>query len=208
MPTLQEIQKCLVAATELREESLLTIRRLALGRMEADLPTRLELVSRFDGHEREYWVLRTVERALLVHGTAEPFHLPSATRPLVISAQCSVRPEPRVSVPDSAVVTPRGLSADLIIDEYATPEITIPPEQSPHITRCIAIYGVPVRSIAGQSKPLAETRSDAPAPESAPITPPPLSDATSANRRATPTPAWSDPETAEVVAHYAAGDGF
>lgn len=70
-PLLSRIQANLGIIAELRREALTSVLHLALGRTQADSATRLEIVSRFQGYEHEFWTAAKVELELISNGRTE-----------------------------------------------------------------------------------------------------------------------------------------
>lgn len=68
---LSNIEARIHEASELRREALALVIDLALGRVQADKEKRIEIVSRFQGYEREYWTATQVQLELISNGRTE-----------------------------------------------------------------------------------------------------------------------------------------
>jgi len=120
-PTLSQIQAKRAEVQALRDDALDTLRRLALGRLNADAHERTALVSKFDAYEREFWALIKIERELISHGVA------TTRRPSMEGNDSSPLPsqgaESRFDapLPVSAVITPPTPSDAPDANRRATP---------------------------------------------------------------------------------------
>ncbi len=68
---LSNIEARIHEASELRREALALVIDLALGRVQADKEKRIEMASRFQGYEREYWTATQVQLELISNGRTE-----------------------------------------------------------------------------------------------------------------------------------------
>lgn len=113
---LPQIQSKLAEASALRADALDTLRSLALGRMEADHETRVALVSKFDGYEREFWALVKFERELVAYGRISLSNPPlKETRFDAPGADSAVLTP---SVPESAPEVPREAPRDEMAEKH------------------------------------------------------------------------------------------
>lgn len=105
--TLQQIQFKLHEVEALRADAADNVARLALGRMESDAKTRLEIVSKWQAYEREFLALVTIERELIANGRSAD--VPSALSRLETGAP-QLRIETRFDAPppSTAVATLTG----------------------------------------------------------------------------------------------------
>ncbi len=102
--TLSQIQAKLSEVEALRSDGLSMVLALALGRMDSDRDTRLAIVAKFSGYEREFWALVKVERELIASGRMPPTALRTESRfeaPVPVSA--TVTP----AAPSDAQTMPR-----------------------------------------------------------------------------------------------------